>query len=126
MIDMGFRKIDKHSGIPAYLQIMNMVKKEILLGNLKIGDQLPPVRELQRIFDVNVNTVMKALERLVFEGVIEAKHGVGYFVKESNEVKSDAVRLLKETVKSLKNMGLDLHTVLLLTEEVWKSERVDE
>ena len=123
---MKFRKVDKHSGIPAYLQIMNMIKKEILLGRLKAGDQLPSVREMQRMFDVNINTVMRALEKLCVEGVVEARHGVGYFITGSNEVDSEAVKLLKKTVLDLKKLGLDLHTVLLLTEEVWKSEDSDE
>ncbi|RKX54864.1 MAG: hypothetical protein DRP30_01135 [Thermotoga sp.] len=69
---------------------------------------------------------MKALEKLCVEGVVEARHGVGYFITGSNEVDSEAVKLLKKTVLDLKKLGLDLHTVLLLTEEVWKSEDVDE
>jgi GntR family transcriptional regulator len=50
-------KVDKHSGVPAYIKIMNIVKKEIMFERLKIGDQLPPVRELASRFGVNTNTV---------------------------------------------------------------------
>lgn len=48
MIKM-LRKVDKHSGVPAYVQIVNMIKSEIILGNLQQGLQLPTVRELQAI-----------------------------------------------------------------------------
>lgn len=71
------RKVDKHSGVPAYVQIVNMIKSEIILGNLQQGLQLPTVRELQAIFDVNINTVLKAFEKLKAEGFIEAEQGLG-------------------------------------------------
>ncbi len=71
-------EVDKHSGIPSYLQIMNQIKKEIIMGNLKEGDQLPPVRELSTIFKVNINTILKALDKLETSGYIEAQHGIGF------------------------------------------------
>ncbi len=115
------RAVDKHSGIPAYLQIMNIVKKEIVIGNLKAKDQLPPVRELQKTFGVNVNTVMRALEKLQIEGVLESQHGVGYFVKESKMVKPEVIEILKRSVRELKEAGIDLNTTVLILEEVWKN-----
>ncbi len=115
------RAVDKHSGIPAYLQIMNIVKKEIMIGNLKKGDQLPPVRELQKTFDVNVNTVMRALERLQMEGILEARHGVGYFIKESEVIKPEVIEILEKSVQELKRMGIDLNTTILILEEVWRN-----
>jgi len=83
-----FYEVDKHSGIPSYIQIMNQIKKEIIIGNLKKGDGLPPVRELSKIFKVNVNTILRALEKLEFEGYLEAQHGVGYFVRTDIDLKT--------------------------------------
>lgn len=117
-----FERVDKHSGIPAYIQVMDIIKKEILLGNLKIEDQLPPVRQLQEIFDVNVNTILKALERLQLDGIVESRHGVGYFVTSNKSAKADVIKLLSETVEQLKSMGIDLHTTILIMEEVWKND----
>jgi GntR family transcriptional regulator len=117
-----FGKVDKHSGIPAYIQVIDIIKKEILLGNLKSEDQLPPVRELQEIFDVNVNTILKALERLQLEGIFESKHGVGYFVISAKVAKADVIKLLSETVEKLKMMDIDLNTAILIMEEVWKND----
>ncbi len=115
------RAVDKHSGIPAYLQIMNIIKKEIMIGNLKEQDQLPPVRELQKTFNVNVNTVMRALERLQMEGILEAQHGVGYFIKESKMIKPEVIEILEKSVKELKEAGIDLNTTILILEEVWRN-----
>ncbi len=112
--------VDKHSGIPAYLQIMDMIKKEIVLGNLKFGDQLPPVRELKKVFGVNVNTIMKSLEKLQMDGIVEAQHGVGYFVKKSKIINPKVVDILEKSVEELKKMDMDLNTTILILEEVWK------
>jgi len=68
-----FKKVDKHSGIPAYVQVMNQVKTEVILGRLVPGNQLPPVRELETMFDVNVNTILKALDKLKSEGVLSSE-----------------------------------------------------
>ncbi len=32
-------KFDKHDGVPAYIQIMNIVKRGIMLGRLENGDK---------------------------------------------------------------------------------------
>lgn len=118
------RKIDKHSGIPAYLQIVNQIKSEILLGNLKAGQQLPTVRELETIFDVNINTILKALDRLKIEGYLVAEQGVGYFVARELSIDEQIITLIRETVTNLKSKGLDLYTTLVLIEEVWRNEKL--
>lgn len=113
-------RVDKHSGMPAYLQIISIVKKEILLGRLKQGDQLPPVREMQNVFGVNMNTVIRSLERLSMEGILDAQHGVGYFIKEGRSVDPVVLEIIRHTVDQLKGKKMDLHVTQLLLEEVWK------
>ncbi len=115
------RKVDKHSGIPAYIQIVNMIKSEILLGNLQKDAQLPTVRELQNIFDVNINTVLKALERLKTEDYIQAEQGVGYFIKRDVDIDQKIIRTIRECVSNLKEDGIDFYTAMLIFEEVWKN-----
>jgi len=118
------RKIDKHSGVPAYLQIVNQIKAEILLGNLKAGQQLPTVRELETIFDVNINTILKALDRLKMEGYIVSEQGIGYFVVKELNIDAEVVVAIKQLVSKLKSKQFDLYTTLVLVEEVWRNERV--
>ena len=118
------RKIDKHSGVPAYLQIVNQIKAEILLGNLKAGQQLPTVRELETIFDVNINTILKALDRLKMEGYIVSEQGIGYFVVKELSIDAEVVVAIKQLVSKLKSKQFDLYTTLVLVEEVWRNERV--
>lgn len=120
----NFKKVDKHSGVPAYLQIVNQIKTKIMTGRLKKGMQLPPVRELESIFDVNVNTILKALERLKLEGIVEAEQGVGYFISENIPIDKEVIESIKKVVGELKSKRIDLYTTIALIEEVWKNERV--
>ncbi len=118
------RRIDKHSGVPAYLQIVNQIKAEILLGNLKAGQQLPTVRELETIFDVNINTILKALERLKAEGLVVSEQGIGYFVVKELSIDAEVVVAIKQLVSKLKSKQFDLYTTLVLVEEVWRNEKI--
>ncbi|HNY37015.1 MAG TPA: GntR family transcriptional regulator [Petrotogaceae bacterium] len=113
-------KIDKHSGVPAYLQIMNQIKKEIFLGRFTDGSQLPPVREMENIFGVNMNTIMRALEYLQFEKIVEAKHGIGYFITSDVIIDPDIPKQIMEFVRDIKTKKIDLQMLGLLIEEVWK------
>jgi DNA-binding transcriptional regulator YhcF (GntR family) len=117
------RTVEKHSGVPAYVQIMNMVKKEVFVGNFAEKAQLPPVRELALIFDVNINTVLKALEKLSNEGVVRSEQGVGYFIQVSHELHRETIPLLRETVTRMKSQGIDLEMTKLLIDELWRTEK---
>ncbi|MBT1247490.1 MULTISPECIES: winged helix-turn-helix domain-containing protein [unclassified Thermosipho (in: thermotogales)] len=117
------KQVDKHSGIPAYIQIINMIKSEIILGKFTPGDQLPPVRELKEIFQVNINTVLKALEKLKIEGIISLEQGIGYFINKDIKISNDTIEEIKRVVKKLKKLNIDLQTIFIIFEEVWKNEK---
>jgi GntR family transcriptional regulator len=121
-----FYEVDKHSGIPSYIQIMNQIKKEIIIGNLKKGDSLPPVRELSKIFKVNVNTILRALEKLEIEGYLVAQHGVGFFISTNVDLKKSVFNDIREFVEKMKKEEIDLETVKLILEEVWKDVQFSE
>lgn len=117
------RPVDKHSGIPSYIQIVNMIKAEILLGKIKPGEQLLPVRKLKEIFQVNINTVLKALEKLKLEGYITSEQGIGYFVSKELQIAPTIMAEVKEAIKKLKSTKIDLNTLFIILEEVWKDEK---
>ena len=61
--------IDLTSPVPAYLQVIQALKLEILSGRLGDGDRLPPIRELAKILKLNPNTVAKSLLRFGERGL---------------------------------------------------------
>ncbi|WP_199439478.1 GntR family transcriptional regulator [Umezawaea beigongshangensis] len=74
-------RIDRASGLPAYLQLVRQVREALRLGWLLPGDRLPAVREVVATSGVNANTVLKAYRELELAGLLEARQGAGTFVK---------------------------------------------
>jgi GntR family transcriptional regulator len=72
--------LDLHTGIPAYLQLVQQIKHAMRLGLLQVGDQLPPVREVVTQIVINPNTVFKAYRELEHEHLVESRPGLGTFV----------------------------------------------
>ena len=65
---------------PIYAQIMDLIKRRIAVGELKVGQQLPSVRDLAQQVVVNPNTVQKAYLELEREGYVGTQRGMGTFV----------------------------------------------
>jgi GntR family transcriptional regulator len=73
-------RVDGHSVVPPYLQIVQQVRQALRMGLLDVGDQLPTVREVVSATAINPNTVLKAYRDLEREGLVEARAGHGTFV----------------------------------------------
>lgn len=67
---------------PIYRQLRDRVVAMILDGDLKEGDPLPSVRNVSTEYRVNPLTVLKGYQQLVGEGLVEARRGLGMFVKD--------------------------------------------
>jgi GntR family transcriptional regulator len=81
------------SGTPIYRQIVDQVRLGMATGALTAGDPMPSVRGLAERLVVNANTVVKAYAELVRDGVLESRHGLGFFVAPKRQVYSKAERL---------------------------------
>ncbi|MER6445371.1 GntR family transcriptional regulator [Streptomyces venezuelae] len=76
-------RIDRRSGVATYVQIVQQTKQALRLGLLVPGDKLPAAREVVEATAVNPNTVLKAYRELEREGLVEARRGLGTFVRRS-------------------------------------------
>ncbi|MDA5285279.1 GntR family transcriptional regulator [Streptomyces sp. NPDC054904] len=74
-------RIDRRSGMATYLQIVQQTKQALRLGLLEPGDKLPTAREVVEATAINPNTVLKAYRELEREGLVEARRGMGTFVR---------------------------------------------
>lgn len=68
-----------------YILIRNSLKKQIQLGDYKIGDFLPSENELCKSYSITRTTARKALDELQKEGFIERQHGKGSIVVERRQ-----------------------------------------
>lgn len=73
-------RIDAGSGIPIYRQLVEQVRREVMLGRLGPGDQLPTLREVVDALAINPNTVVKAYTELEHQGLVVRRQGTGTFV----------------------------------------------
>lgn len=75
-------RLDFHSGLPIYTQIVNQIQNQLASGGLKPGDQLPTVRALAQELRVNFNTVARAYRILDEARIISTQQGRGTYITE--------------------------------------------
>lgn len=88
----------------SYTKIINYVKKEVLDGALRPGDQLPPERELAEVLGVSRNSVREGLRTLDNMGVIKSFHGSGNFIAGNFE---ETITELMTFMYMLKDMNMN-------------------
>ncbi|MEE0182204.1 MAG: GntR family transcriptional regulator [Anaerovoracaceae bacterium] len=77
--------------MPIYMQIMNRIRDAIASGELAAGDKVPSVREFASEFEVNPNTMQRALMELEREGILVSERAIGRFVTDDRS-RIDAMR----------------------------------
>lgn len=61
-------------------QLAHRIQTSIKAGELRAGEQLPPILAMARDFRVAAATVREALIKLEANRVVEIRHGSGVFV----------------------------------------------
>ena len=74
--------INTTDGRPIYVQIMDEVRRALVVGTLRAEQMLPSVRQLAADLRLNPNTVAQAYRELEREGVVHVRRGQGTFVSE--------------------------------------------
>ncbi len=84
-------KINRESAVPVYVQIVQMIKLELLSGRINNQDTLPTIKELSNVLGVHPNTIIKAYDSLRSEGLIDGKPGSRYWATSSNSAVSSSL-----------------------------------
>ena len=85
--------ISPASDVPIFRQIMQQIQRAVATGRLAVGEQLPPVRALAESLVINPNTVARAYQDLIRDGVLESRSGRGVFVSKRRQVFADSERI---------------------------------
>ena len=72
--------LNRQAELPAYLQIYNMIRRDITSGLIAPGAKLPSKRLLADELQVSVITVEHAYALLADEGYIQSRQRSGYYV----------------------------------------------
>ena len=122
-------RLDLGSGVPTYLQLVHQVEHALRLGYLKLGDQLPKVRDVVAELAINPNTVLKAYKELETKGLTVGRPGQGTFIIEAtlNQVTlpdlTDLRRSLISWVATADAAGLDEDGIAALVANVLRDFR---
>lgn len=108
---MSRLQIDQDSNTPVRDQLIEQLRYLIASGHFKINDPLPSTRELGDQLDVSFHTVRKAYQALEEEGLLSAKVGSGYTVKERTPLaKSERIErgaeVVHDALRTLVGLGL--------------------
>jgi GntR family transcriptional regulator len=69
------------TSLPIYIQISELLQREIAAGLYAAGDRLPPEAQLAGTLGVAVGTLRKALSELALRGMLERRQGSGTYIK---------------------------------------------
>ena len=114
--------------IPIYVQVMDIIKKDIISGKLKKGDKLSSVRDLSEKLKVNPNTVQRAYKELERENLAYTQRGMGTFIVEDMEIINDLKRntakdIMKKFIESMRSLGFEDEEIIDLVIKSLKGEK---
>ena len=105
---------------PVFIQIMEILKRDIVTGVYGSGDKLPSVRDLAAEAAVNPNTMQRAFSELEREGLVYTKRTNGRFITEDTAMITQlkeqmALDAIAQFLNSMQQLGFsDEETVSLL------------
>jgi len=106
----GIMNIEFNDKTPIYLQIMDLIKMDIVTGKLKANDKLPSVREMAGNLNVNPNTLQRSYQELERLKIVYTQRGTGTFVGEEKNMVDDIKKeMAREVIDSfilrMKSLG---------------------
>lgn len=112
-------------GRSPFREAVYAVKKALVCGQLRPGQQFPSVRTLSQELKINPNTAHKVVAELVRDGVLEVRPGIGTVVREDSlpSAAQDVSELdepLEQLVVKARRLGLSLETVQQGLAEHWQ------
>lgn len=98
------------NNIPIYLQVINHLKHQIVVGTLTPGDKLPSTRELALKFDINPNTASRIYKEMERENICYTKRGLGTYVTDDlqkiHSIRTElAHKLTEDFITGMINLG---------------------
>lgn len=91
--------INSAASKPIYVQIMDEIRRLVVLGQLRPEQPLPSVRQLAAELRINHNTIVQAYRELERDGLVYVKRGQGTFVAERPSLEQERGTLLAEVAE---------------------------
>ena len=118
--------LDARDVRPIYVQIMDEVRRALVVGTLQPEDPLPSVRELASQLVINPRTVSQAYQELEREGIVYVRRGQGTFVApiqpDRDERRSLARGVAKRALLEARRNGIGVEDLLMTIRDVAAEE----
>lgn len=119
-----FRMTDES---PIYVQILRHIKRGVVAGSIRDGDELPSRRMLSALLGVNPNTVQKAYKMLEEEGLMQSHTGAKSLMQldggKIELVRAELTRgIAVELTAALRHMGLTCAQAMELIQKMWEDD----
>lgn len=99
-------KIDHNNSVPLHAQAENIIRQLIMKEEYKNGELLPNEIELSKKLGISRNTLRQAINKLVFEGLLVRKKGVG--TKVANKSVLGGIKNWLSFSQEMKMLGLEI------------------
>ena len=110
--------IERDSHLAIHIQLREQLKFLILNGELRPGSRLPTARQLAGFLRINRNTVLRAYQDLVQEGLIDCRQGRGCVVAErpaaAPTITAPLLGIVDRALEQAGEMGVDPATFATL------------
>jgi len=103
--------INRHSKLPYYQQLYEILHTKIVQGVWQPGDMMPPESEMIEMYQVSRNTIRQVLDMLVNEGLIYRQRGRGTFVAHPS-LEQAMIRIISFT-EDMRQRGFEPGTEVL-------------
>ncbi len=97
-------KISSKSSTPKYEQLVNEIIRHIRAKRLQLGSKLPSIHEICNNYDISRDTVVIAYNELKSRGIINPKHGKGFYVSSTTIRNKLKIFLLFDVMNSYKEV----------------------
>jgi GntR family transcriptional regulator len=106
--------LDRHSPIPLYQQLSDVLSRQMKQGRMKPGDGLPSEYDLMHRYGVSRYVVRQTLASLARQGLIYTEHGRGSFVSFRRLEKT--LSILQSYHKNMRDCGMPVDVQILCKE----------
>ena len=117
--------VNPRSKQPLYEQLVEQLRRQIVLGGMKAGAAMPSVRQLATELGINPNTIQKAYRRMEEEGMILSIPGKGSFVSEDLadmllKQRENQRSKARQMLQACRETGLTKEEITQMVEEIYK------
>lgn len=117
--------VNPKSKQPLYEQLVEQLRRQLVLGVMEAGAAMPSVRQLATELGINPNTIQKAYRRMEEEGMILSIPGKGSFVSDNladllKKQRADQQSQLRQMLQACREAGVAKDEITQMVEAVYK------